>query len=114
MAYEIHYKFKNRDVTSVAVHPGFVATNLGRGGTTFNRLSYNIAATILGKTVFQGAQTTIYAAIADDVKGGKYYGDCKEEKSSPASCNIGTAADVWELSVVEVTKRLPGYERPIL
>jgi NAD(P)-dependent dehydrogenase (short-subunit alcohol dehydrogenase family) len=113
MAYELHYKYSNRGITSVALHPGFVSTNLSRGASSFARKGDVIASFIFGKTVFQGAQTILYACLSDDVKSGGYYGDCKEEKSNPTSYNIEMASSVWEMSVIEITKRLPGFHRPV-
>ena len=50
----------------------------------------------------EGAQTLIYCAVSDEVRGqsGKYYVDCREadDQSSEMSKDMGLAKKLWEVS----------------
>ena len=54
------------------------------------------------QTAEEGAQTSIYCAVSDEVKGqsGKYYQDCHEAEgdSSAVSKDMGLAKKLWEWS----------------
>lgn len=53
------------------------------------------------KTPWQGAQTTIYCAVAEELEGvsGRYYGDCKEEKLvTAAAVDDEVAEKLWRVS----------------
>ena len=54
---------------SVAAHPGWTATNLQQHAGLTQMLN-----PILAQTGDMGALPTLYAAVADDVQGGDYYG----------------------------------------
>ena len=69
-------RLKEDGVTVVSVHPGWVRTNLGR------HTAPNFVQNILLRPVFslmgqidawQGAQTSLYAALSDDLESGAYY-----------------------------------------
>lgn len=55
---------------------------------------------IFGKTIEQGSQTTIYAAISPKLegKGGLYLADCEIAQPAPHSVNPERAKKLWELS----------------
>lgn len=53
------------------------------------------------KTPWQGAQTTIYCAVSEDLDGvsGQYLGDCKIERlKTPAATDDVMAERLWHLS----------------
>jgi len=103
-AYELQRRLndiKGPKATVNAVHPGIVATNLGRDSSARARFIFKYGVVpLLGRTVYEGAQTSIYCAIAPELEGigGKYFGDCKEEKSSDDSYNEEVARKLWEIS----------------
>ncbi|MFZ0324782.1 MAG: oxidoreductase [Actinomycetes bacterium] len=105
---------------SVAAHPGYADTNLqsvgpamsgstlaGRGAAWANRL--------LAQSADDGAIPQLYAATADDVEPGGYYGPSgfreqrgrhpKRVPTSPAAADPQTAARLWSQS-----KRLTGVD----
>ena len=45
----------------------------------FERWNTKIFATVLGKSVPMGAQTSIHCVVTDDDVNGKYMADCREE-----------------------------------
>lgn len=64
-----------RGVTSYAVHPGVILTELGRHLTSDD--SAGLAKRLpTFKTVPQGAATTVFAAVAPDLPNGSYLEDC--------------------------------------
>src|SRR3954468_24144249 len=67
------------DVTSVAAHPGYAATNLQTQGARMENSRVKAAAAELGNRLFaqsdaQGALPALYAATMPDVIGGEYFG----------------------------------------
>ena len=53
------------------------------------------------KTPCQGAQTTIYCAVAEELNGvsGKYFADCRETKLETAAATDEEAAErLWNIS----------------
>ena len=55
----------------------------------------------LTKTTLQGAQTTIYCAVSEEMEGvtGKYLADCKIKKTNnPQATDDKVAERLWEVS----------------
>lgn len=56
----------------------------------------------LFQTPEEGAQTSIYLAVSEEVKdiSGKYFVDCavQENEANPISWDMGLAAKLWEVS----------------
>lgn len=86
-AVEFDRRYRARGIRAAAVHPGGIATELGRNSDTKQRLEYikkmneDLAAKGLPifkqKTVPQGAATSVWAATAPgDEIGGRYCEDC--------------------------------------
>ncbi|XP_067000508.2 retinol dehydrogenase 11 isoform X2 [Anabrus simplex] len=99
MANELARKLKGTGVTSNSLHPGVVMTHLWRQLPSLARVIKQIAR-IFFKTSLEGAQTSIYLAVSEDVEGvsGKYFVDCKEAYMSRAARNEQLAKKVWEKS----------------
>lgn len=87
--------------TANAVHPGIIATNLGRhmsGGwmsTAFAQLMRPFMISIE-----QGAATSCYVAVHDDVRdvAGAYFANCRRAKSSAAGRDTALAEALWSVS----------------
>jgi NAD(P)-dependent dehydrogenase (short-subunit alcohol dehydrogenase family) len=74
-AVELDRRLRDRGVRAVAVHPGTIFTDLGRH---LSAESLAVMKARPGKTIAQGAATTVWAAVvadADEV-GGRYAEDC--------------------------------------
>ena len=58
-----------------------------------------LIASLFFKTAWEGAQTTIYCAVSEDLDGvsGKFFADCKEVKLSQ-NVSDQDAERLWELS----------------
>jgi NAD(P)-dependent dehydrogenase (short-subunit alcohol dehydrogenase family) len=65
-------------VIAVACHPGYSATNLQTAGliqdSTFTQKFFALGNNLLAQSAEQGALPTVYAAAAEGVQGGEFYG----------------------------------------
>lgn len=77
----------NGTYTAVSLHPGGINTNLDRHLPSWGRFIFRTLVAIPGvlylaigepamKNMAQGAATTIWAALSDEIKGGEYCADC--------------------------------------
>jgi NAD(P)-dependent dehydrogenase (short-subunit alcohol dehydrogenase family) len=86
------------NVQSVSLHPGVIGTPLWRHGNPV--LTWLLHRFILNKDVPQGAATSVYACLADDLPAGAYLSDCAvatpNEQCNDVSGEARTA--LWELS----------------
>jgi NAD(P)-dependent dehydrogenase (short-subunit alcohol dehydrogenase family) len=108
-SYELDRRLKKAGHTtkSIAVHPGWSATNLMRTSPMIKLFN-----PIMSQNQEQGALSTIRAAVDPDVESGTYWGpkgfmELKGapvlRKSSPASHNESKASRLWQISE-ELTK----------
>ena len=93
---------ENLQIISVAAHPGWTVTNLQK-----NWLLLRLINPLIGQKPDKGALPTLYAATAQDVKGGNYYGPNgllglrgypKKVKSSNLSHDESLAKQLWDIS----------------
>ena len=56
--------------------------------------------TLAGKTTIQGAQTTIYCAVSEEMEGvtGQFVVDCKIKKPNPQALDDEIAERLWKVS----------------
>ena len=101
--YELAQRLENETaparVTVNALHPGFVATNIGKN----NGLLAQWFVPVFQRNALtpeQGAETSIYLASSPEVEGvsGKYFVDKREVPSSPESYEREAAAQLWQVS----------------
>ncbi|KAK9953102.1 hypothetical protein ABG768_017125 [Culter alburnus] len=92
-------KLEGTGVTTYAIHPGVVQTDLWRHMNIVLQVGLWLSKP-LTKTTAQGAQTSIYCAVAPELEteSGKYYSDCAPAKCSQAAMDDETAQRLWELS----------------
>ncbi|XP_038075806.1 retinol dehydrogenase 12-like [Patiria miniata] len=105
---ELGKRLKGTGVTTYVLHPGNVYTNLIQymmDGVTFRwRIMAWVMSTPLGrfmtKTPVQGAQTSIYCAVAEELAEttGLYFSDCAPAKASKLAMDDDAARRLWELS----------------
>ena len=99
---ELSQRLQGKGVNVYCVHPGMVATNLGRH--VMNSLARKLLtplAVLLGlKTSEEGCQTIVYCAVSQElaeVTDG-YFGNCCQEPWTDAGSDLGAAKKLWELS----------------
>ena len=104
---ELGVRMAGTGVSTSAVHPGVVATELNRycaeSSNLVARLFHVVFYKVLGffiKTPWHGTQTTLYCALSDEMKGvsGKFYSDSAEMTPSDSALMKGNDAKLWELS----------------
>ena len=101
------------DVVSAGAHPGFAATNLQftgprSGGTRFGARALGVATRLVAQPASDGALPLLYAATAETVHGGEYFGpggagerrgrQPKLVQFSPAAHDKAAAARLWAVS----------------
>ncbi|GLV37180.1 uncharacterized protein CBL_01990 [Carabus blaptoides fortunei] len=103
---ELDRRLKRANINNVSVysvHPGVVATEIGRN---FNVYVYGLhwIWKILSQTVLispkQGAQTTIYCAISDGIESGLYYSNCAVSNPSSVTEDEEKSAKLWDMSII--------------
>lgn len=93
---------REREVTSNAVHPGSVATDVTRD----NPLLYALQplSRLVLKTPAQGAATSVHVATAPALAGvsGRYFANSREAQAADVAEDREVAARLWALSVERV------------
>lgn len=112
--YELQRKLEaaGSQVSALAAHPGYAATGLQAVGPTLaqSRVRHavmQLANRVLAQTAAMGALPIACAATSPEAHGGQYYGPTgffgqrgypKQVKSSAASYDKATAAQLWQVS----------------
>jgi NAD(P)-dependent dehydrogenase (short-subunit alcohol dehydrogenase family) len=104
--YELSRRLEGTGVTVNALHPGWVATQLGLDDGLLSR-GVGIFSRLCARTPEQGADTAIWLASSAEVEGvtGKYFQDRRELQSNVASRDPENQRRLWEISA-----RLVGLE----
>lgn len=86
------------NITANCLHPGVIATDLGRHSFLFRILG--VVGSIFMKSIPQGAATTVFATVYPDLKdrGGLYLKDCNPATPTAAAQNEESAKRLWEIS----------------
>jgi len=103
-ARELSRRFEGSDRVANAVHPGVIATNLGRHMNPVMVGAMSIAKPLALKTIPQGAATEVWAAVHPDAAkvSGEYLSHSNVAKSSPQGQDMSLAAKLWEVSEAKV------------
>ena len=77
-------RLEGTPVTSNALHPGLVKTNIARSAPEIIRRGFNLLGSVIAKTPEQGAATQVYVATNERVTGvsGAFYVDCNPARIS--------------------------------
>ncbi|XP_022915006.2 retinol dehydrogenase 13-like [Onthophagus taurus] len=92
-------------ITTYSLHPGVITTELGRhlDDVYFRGLRWiwRSIMWVFLKSPEQGAQTTIYCAVDEEIakETGLYYSDCKRKKPAMQARNLDDAKKLWEVSL---------------
>eukprot|EP01137_Pigoraptor_chileana_P002134 Opistho-2@40593 len=83
-----------RDVLAVSLHPGnMIMTDIARN-SLFYRIIFKIA-TVVTKTIEQGAANTLYCSTHPDIRPGAYYNNCAEKKLTAGAIDEEDAGRLW-------------------
>ncbi|XP_046887991.1 retinol dehydrogenase 13-like isoform X1 [Hypomesus transpacificus] len=113
---ELAKRLEGTGVTVNALHPGVVATDLGRHtGLHQSQFSSSVLSpffTLLVKGPELGAQPSVYLAVAEELQGvsGRYYDVMTEKEPAPNSLDQEVSSRLWEASARLVGLELTGGE----
>lgn len=95
---ELARRFAGTGRIAHAVHPGVIATNLGRHMPWYVHAGLTIAVPLFMKTIPQGAATETWAATHPDAAktNGEYLSDCNVAVSSALGQDQALATRLWE------------------
>ncbi|KAM3183849.1 hypothetical protein ACTXT7_009554 [Hymenolepis weldensis] len=69
-------------IQTASVHPGAAMTEISRH-SLFLQMLFQLILRPFRKNPWEGAQTTIYTALTQNLQSGDYYADCKVAKANP-------------------------------
>lgn len=119
-AYELARRFRrtpNLALTSNIVHPGFVATEIGKNNGALVRLVLNVYQRLpLGRwrprRPEEGADTIVYLASDPEAAAfnGKYFFDRRAKATSVPSYDHDAAAHLWGVSEMLIQRSVPALQ----
>ncbi|CAK8681290.1 unnamed protein product [Clavelina lepadiformis] len=88
------------DITTYAIHPGFIDSEIEDNFTDFFQILVNINAFLFKRSIFYGCQTTLYCALDDKVTAdsGHYFSNCQREELYARATNKTEEKLLWEIS----------------
>jgi NAD(P)-dependent dehydrogenase (short-subunit alcohol dehydrogenase family) len=103
---ELARKLDGSGKTANALHPGVIATNLGRHMNPFVSVALAIAKPLALKSIPQGAATQCYVATHASLAevSGEYFSNCNVAKSTPRGRDSELAKKLWQVSEDIVSK----------
>lgn len=99
-------RFEGTAKTANALHPGVIATNLGRHMNVFARTGLGLASAIALKSIPEGAATQCFVAAHPSVAQlrGEYFADCNVARSSRHGRDAAMADRLWAVTEEIVAK----------
>jgi NAD(P)-dependent dehydrogenase (short-subunit alcohol dehydrogenase family) len=96
---ELARRLEGTGVTVNCLHPGAVATGLGKNNGAWAQRLIGFLG-VFFRTPDRGAETSIFLANSPNVEGvsGKYFSNCKERRPSAAASNDEDARRLWKVS----------------
>lgn len=106
---ELARRLEGSGVTVNCVHPGAVATGLGKNNGRVAGLLIRVLAPFF-RTPDGGAATTLHVATSPELDGvsGRYFASCREAKPSAAGRDGAAARRLWDLSTQLTGLDVPG------
>jgi NAD(P)-dependent dehydrogenase (short-subunit alcohol dehydrogenase family) len=102
-------------ITSNAVHPGLINTEIDRNLSRFTQIAFGLLTSVAGKTIEQGAATSCYVATSPLLgsTSGRFFEDCNavEVRDSHLQ-NMAMADRLWLLSEELTKEYLVKHETP--
>ena len=113
---ELARLLKGTRITSNALHPGVINTNIDRHVSAPGRAAFGLYTRLAGKTVAQGAATSCYVATNPllDSTSGQYFEDCNAVRvlGDHHMHDAEQASKLWQVSQVLTAKYLVEHKRP--
>lgn len=108
-SYELQQRYGPEGIQSYSLHPGMIHTGITRQTPKLFELIYELILMIVGKSLYQGTQTSLFCSLSNEANPGKFHADCQEAKPSPLAYNRKMAEECWEFSeriIAEKTKHI--------
>jgi NAD(P)-dependent dehydrogenase (short-subunit alcohol dehydrogenase family) len=96
---ELARRLDGTGVSAHCLHPGFVASGFGDGGSGMFRLGFGLAKRLFAIPVDAGARTSVYVASADGLVPGGYYVKCAIATPSHQARDDAAAEHFWNDTV---------------
>ncbi|XP_018319143.1 retinol dehydrogenase 11-like [Agrilus planipennis] len=95
---ELARRLDGTGVTTNALHPGAILTDIFNGMRGWQAILFKFFATLYFKTPLEGAQTSIYLAVSPEVQNisGQYFSDCAERSLSREITQHNFVKKIWE------------------
>jgi WW domain-containing oxidoreductase len=99
-AKELARRFQGSGKTCYAVHPGVIATNLGRNMNPLMDKTFRLAKPLFLKSIPQGAATQVYLAVTKNpgAESGAYFADCNPKTPRADAMNPELGRKLWQVS----------------
>jgi retinol dehydrogenase 12 len=99
LARRLQGRLQGSTVSVNALHPGFVATDIGARGDWMATLAWWLVSRF-AIDVEKGAQTSIHLAASQDVEGvsGRYFSECRPVAPSAPACDRDVQRRLWNVS----------------
>ncbi|WNG16847.1 SDR family oxidoreductase [Cystobacter fuscus] len=112
--YALARRLEGTGVTVNCLHPGAVASGMGRDMKGFMRFFQTTLIRPLQTSPEQGAATSIHLASSADVEGvsGQYFEKCKAVPSSRASHDMTLQEQLWKVSLTHLGQMDPFQSGP--
>lgn len=97
---ELARRLEGTGVTANCLHPGLIDSGIWRNVAAPFSWGLQLIIWAFFKTPEQGCQTTVFAAVSEELDGvsGRYYMDCDERGLSSGAKDLNKAKKLWELS----------------
>jgi len=107
-AKELSRRFAGTKKTANAVHPGVIATNLGRHMNVAARAVFGLVGPLFLKSIPQGAATEVYVAVHPGAASisGEYFANCNVAKARADGLDPELAKKLWDVSE-KIVRELP-------
>lgn len=93
-------------IKAYALHPGMIMnTNFNQNKSFIERFILQLLS-IIGKTVEQGAMTSLYCSLSDDAKSGQYHSNCQVKQPSKLALDIHLAEECWNQSEKLINEKI--------
>ncbi|MET0591471.1 MAG: SDR family oxidoreductase [Polyangiaceae bacterium] len=114
-AKELARRLRGTKKTANVVHPGVIATNLGRHANPIVWTVYSALAPLLLKTIPQGAATQVYVATNPALENvsGEYFADSNLAKARADTDDVALAQKLWSASEKIASELMPGRSEAV-
>ena len=115
-AYELGKRLRGTRITANSLHPGLIDTDIDRNLGGAARFGFGLLASVVGKTVEEGAATSCYVATSPllGAVSGKYFEDCNAVTivGNPHMQSDALGEKLWSVSEELVGPYMDVIEKP--